>query len=248
MLPLAGGACRPSSPAPGASAAPADEQATSRPASAPRILSQPQSVAVREGDPIMLKVVADAIPAPTYQWMHDGSVIPSATAATLQVPSARASDAGAYRVTVSNDAGSVVSEPAAVAVQAVSAAPSITGLPPDLLIVEGAASVLRVDANGTGPFTYVWTKEGQPASLSTEAAFWLQTRGRRTAASTGWRCRTRLAEPPRHAGSRWPRASRSPEPAGSAAPCTLHGGRSVGVIMEPYWSHYARHALHQVRP
>jgi hypothetical protein len=92
----------------------------------------------------------------------------------LLVPSATASDAGTYRVTVSNDAGSVVSEPAAVVVQALSSPPSIAGLPPDLLIIEGAATVLKVDVKGTGPFTYVWAKEGRAALVSTEAALWLQ--------------------------------------------------------------------------
>ena len=175
LLPLTTGACRPASSDPGASAAPADVgQSPSRAASAPRILSQPQSAATREGDPIILKVVANGVPAPTYQWMHDGAVIPGATAGTLRVPSAGASDGGTYRVTVSNDAGSVVSEPAAVAVQAVSSPPTITGLPPDLLINEGAASVLKVDVSGTGPFTYVWRKESRPAFVSTEAALWLQ--------------------------------------------------------------------------
>jgi hypothetical protein len=143
---------------------PADERVTSQ----PQILTQPRSVVMTENAPLVLSVVADGIPEPSYQWRKDGVAIPGATAATFQLPSARMSDAGTYQVEVSNEAGSVLSDRAAVVVQSATESPTVTAPPQDLVTTEGASATLQLSVGGTGPFNYVWTKDGVPGTLSNE--------------------------------------------------------------------------------
>jgi len=61
-----------------------------------------------------LSVTAEAIPAPTYQWMKDGAPVAGATEATLKIDHAPTGQFGNYTVVVTNTAGSVTSEPLTV--------------------------------------------------------------------------------------------------------------------------------------
>ncbi len=82
----------------------------------PRILTQPQNVITWKNEPIVLQVTVDAMPLPAYQWSKDGADILGATEPTYRVPQARATDAGTYRVAVTNAAGTVLSNSALVTV------------------------------------------------------------------------------------------------------------------------------------
>jgi hypothetical protein len=53
-----------------------------------------------------------------YQWFRDGVALGGATNPTYTVSSAAFSDAGSYTVTISNELGSVTSEPAVATVSA----------------------------------------------------------------------------------------------------------------------------------
>jgi len=75
----------------------------------PSITQQPQSVDGIEGDAITLSVSVTGVPAPSFQWFKNGLVLEGQTAATLEFPVLKESDAGTYRVVVSNPAGSVTS-------------------------------------------------------------------------------------------------------------------------------------------
>jgi hypothetical protein len=181
LLPLACFGCGPrnaQNAAPEATAQPGSAepgQASSAPANrAPQILSQPRSVVTRENDPIVLQVVADATPPPTYQWTKDGVAIAGATGATYRGPTARRSDAGTYQVAVSNAAGSVLSNAVAVAVDPAATPPAVTGPPVDLVVGEATPAVLKVTASGAQPMAYRWTKEGRPRLVSTEAELWIR--------------------------------------------------------------------------
>ena len=87
------------------------------PLSPPTIVSQPQSVTATEGGRVVLSVVATANPAPSYRWLKDGVVIPGQSSSTLEFPALTESDAGVYRVVVSNSVGSVDSVGAVVVCQ-----------------------------------------------------------------------------------------------------------------------------------
>ncbi len=86
---------------------------------APLILSQPEPVIAATGQTAAFSVKAATVPKSTYQWFKNGKAIPGATEATLKIENASANDAAAYTVTVTNSAGNVTSQPAALTVQEV---------------------------------------------------------------------------------------------------------------------------------
>lgn len=76
---------------------------------APNILTNPASLSVAGGQSATFTVSATGIPAPSYQWLDNGTNIPAATSATYTIPAAYAGNAGSYSVIVSNAAGTVTS-------------------------------------------------------------------------------------------------------------------------------------------
>ncbi|MCI0621383.1 MAG: immunoglobulin domain-containing protein [Acidobacteria bacterium] len=82
----------------------------------PIIASQPRSRTAKIGSVVTLSVSAAATMPLSYQWQKDGENITGATANTFLIPSAAAADSGTYRVMVSNAAGTVTSQSAALVV------------------------------------------------------------------------------------------------------------------------------------
>ncbi len=76
-------------------------------ATAPTITQQPTSLSVTQGATATFTVTAAGDPPLTYQWRFSGLMgnIPGATSSTLTITNAQLSDAGNYRVIVSNAAG-----------------------------------------------------------------------------------------------------------------------------------------------
>ena len=72
------------------------------PNEAPVILGQPRSQTVLSGAPVYLSVVAEAYPAPAYQWQKDGVDLPGATRSVLSIETASFSDAGDYTCEVTS--------------------------------------------------------------------------------------------------------------------------------------------------
>ncbi len=77
--------------------------------SLPVITSQPTALAVNAGQPATFSAQAVGIPTPTYQWSHNGVPIEGSRDATLTLSTVGGADAGEYKVTASNSAGSVTS-------------------------------------------------------------------------------------------------------------------------------------------
>lgn len=92
-------------------------------------------------------------PELSYQWFHDGVLIPGATAGTYKVLSAQATDAGSYTVVVSNVAGGVTSTAATLTIS--NAAPLITSQPLSRSVVVGTNTVVTVAAVGPS-LSYQW--------------------------------------------------------------------------------------------
>jgi len=96
-------------------------------ATAPRITTHPASATVSAGASAQLSVVAAGAPEPAYQWRLNGTTLAGATASTLTISAARPADAGDYTVVVTNELGSVTSNPATLSVTAVTTPPPATG-------------------------------------------------------------------------------------------------------------------------
>lgn len=141
--------------------------------SAPAITQQPQGAAVTTGGRLSLSVVAQGTDPLAYAWQKDGVLIAGATAATFAKEPVDPADAGTYRVTVSNAAGSVTSAAAVVTVAAAPQAPSIRTQPRNAQVNVGASVVFRVTADGTPPLTYQWRRNGVPVAGATGESFML---------------------------------------------------------------------------
>lgn len=79
------------------------------PALSPNITSQSANQSASAGQPVNFAVGATGVPNPTYQWYKNGTNLPGATSATLNIASAQRSDGGTYYVVASNGSGSVTS-------------------------------------------------------------------------------------------------------------------------------------------
>jgi subtilisin-like proprotein convertase family protein len=86
------------------------------------------------------------------QWARNGSVISGATAATYVRPNVVIADAGTFRVTATNSAGSAFAEALLGVIQP---------LPPTAVVNLGGTLSLPVVAAGTG-LTYQWLRNGVP--------------------------------------------------------------------------------------
>src|SRR5690606_10534191 len=100
--------------------------------------------------------------------------ISGATAATLQIQSAQATDAASYTVRISNSAGSVTS---AAAVVSVMTPPSIIKSASGGTLIAGESLTLSVEASGTAPLQYQWFRDGaliQGATGPTLTLAWVE--------------------------------------------------------------------------
>lgn len=122
-------------------------------AATPTITSPPQSVTVNEGNTATFNVTATGSPPLSYVWRKDNVVISGANNNIYTIPNVSNSNVGAYTVTVSNNAGSVVSTAATLNVNS---APVI-GTLQSLTVNQGNSVTFSIPVNdGSGPFTYQW--------------------------------------------------------------------------------------------
>jgi hypothetical protein len=105
----------------------------------PSIVAEPQGREVGAGSPVEFTVEAKGVPAPTFQWLHDGQPIEGATNSVLSFIVSQQAHAGDYAVVVSNAAGSMTSAAATLSV--------IIPPPPSKLAEAGAALLLNWPAS-----------------------------------------------------------------------------------------------------
>ena len=86
-------------------------------AALPVIATNPVSLTKVSGETAVFVVAASGEPAPSYQWLKNGSPIDGATEPLLSISPARAADAGTYSVRVINVAGTNTSTPATLSIQ-----------------------------------------------------------------------------------------------------------------------------------
>ncbi len=153
-------------------------------AQTPAITTQPAAVSVASGATAMLNVVATGGAPLTYAWFKEARLVSFGANAGLTVTSANPGDAGAYRVVVSNSAGSAISNSVTLTVTGPGGsgggaplppapsgtAPTITTQPTSLLLTAGANATFSVVAAGTAPLRYEWRKNGRSINNATTAS------------------------------------------------------------------------------
>jgi len=80
----------------------------------PVLVSQLQGQTVVAGSAVNFSVTAGGATPLNYQWMFNGTNLPSATNSALMLTNIQAADAGAYAVVVTNSFGAVTSAPPAI--------------------------------------------------------------------------------------------------------------------------------------
>lgn len=131
-----------------------------------QITSQPVNTTVTLNGTASFTVVATGTDV-HYQWRKGSVDIPGATTDTLTLSTVQSSDAGNYRVIVSNAVSSLTSNPATLTVITPIV---ITTQPQSLTIVAGQKANFSVTATGTNP-TYQWQKGGVNIAGATARTF-----------------------------------------------------------------------------
>ena len=137
----------------------------------PSITSQPQSLAVIQGQIASFSVVASGSSPFTYQWyLNDSSVGSAGQSSTYTLNNVGTSKVGDYTVVVVNPAGSVTS---VVATLIVYVPPSITSQPSSQSVLQGQNASFSVAVSGSAPFSYQWNFNGSNMSGATNASLTL---------------------------------------------------------------------------
>jgi hypothetical protein len=143
---------------------------------AARFTRQPENRTVVVGNSVTFSVGVTGKEPLSYQWLKDGSpvgqgqisslaisgntsAISGAKTRTLTIPAAKISDAGSYRVVVTNSLGSTESSPASLVVSQSATLPGIFSQPQSKTVDAGASVTFSVVATGDAPLTYQWRKD-----------------------------------------------------------------------------------------
>jgi uncharacterized delta-60 repeat protein len=129
------------------------------------ITNQPMDLSFAEGQTASLSVGASGF-TPHYQWFKEGSALPGATTASLEIPNVTMDDAGVYSVSVSNLFGAVMSRETLLAVTIPVPLQAVVS-PADPTVFVGTPVQFRVDVEADPPFSLQWKKDGQPLAGET---------------------------------------------------------------------------------
>ncbi|MCC7373802.1 MAG: immunoglobulin domain-containing protein [Verrucomicrobiales bacterium] len=119
----------------------------------PRVLSPPLDQRVLAGQAAAFTVIAAGTRPVALQWTKDDRAIPGGTSDYLEFPATQPSDAGRYRVVITNAYGAITSAPALLEVLV---PPVITRAPAGIAVAPGDDATLSVEAAGTPPLFYQW--------------------------------------------------------------------------------------------
>jgi glucose/arabinose dehydrogenase len=118
---------------------------------APSIVTHPSNATVSEGQPATFWVTATGTAPLSYQWQKNNVAITGATTSSYTISSTQVSDAGAYRVIVSNSAGSAPSNAAQLTVTPFNAPPEATIITPAAGALYRGGDVISFSGDATDP-------------------------------------------------------------------------------------------------
>ena len=138
-----------------------DRSFTVASATPPPVIAQaPASRTLNAGDSATLTVAALGEGVLTYQWFKDGSPLPGATAPSLALANVTTTQAGLYRVEVTNAGGTTRSAAATLTVTNTATAPVILVQPSPQTVPTGGTATFTVVATGNPAPNYQWRKNG----------------------------------------------------------------------------------------
>ena len=135
----------------------------------PFITAAPVSRVTYSGGRVVFRATATGALPLSYRWQFNSNDLPSATDQLLVITNA--TNAGSYRVVVTNLLGSATSSAATLTLA--DSAPFITVQPVGQPAYLGAQSLLQVTAEGSGPLSYQWRLNGTNIAGATGSTFLL---------------------------------------------------------------------------
>jgi Subtilase family/Immunoglobulin domain/Bacterial TSP3 repeat/Immunoglobulin I-set domain len=132
----------------------------------PRILEQPVSQTTLLGTPFLLVAEVTGQKPRALQWLHDGVPILGATNVAFSPSHATMTDAGEYRLRVTNALGGVESDTTVVEIVPL----EFTSPPLVRRVRAGSAVRFKAAVKGPGPFHYQWLFNGDPVPGATNAS------------------------------------------------------------------------------
>ena len=139
----------------------------------PVITQHPTNLTLFVGGNAVFSVTAKSSETVMYQWYYNGNELPGATAQSLVIGNVTQEQAGTYRVSVLNSAGSVFSEEAVLTVEIPPAPPQFLAEPRSMTANIGESVLLNAVVSGSLPLAYQWQKNGTnlPAQISSALIF-----------------------------------------------------------------------------
>jgi len=125
-----------------------------------QFLTEPADIAADGGMTVTFHAVAGGLPAPRYQWVFQNLPIPGATSSSLTLFNVQTSDAGPYRLIITNGLSAATSAVARLSVNTNPTAASIVTAPGDYSIFVGQTAAFAVSARGYPPPAYQWQING----------------------------------------------------------------------------------------
>lgn len=125
-----------------------------------QILSSPESRSATQGESFYFRVHAVSNTPIAYQWLHNGSEIPSATSPVYGKASSKLSDAGSYQVRISSNGQTVFSSLATLQVNTAAVALDVIKQPQGVSLVQGQTLSLNVATNIDEEVEIRWQKNG----------------------------------------------------------------------------------------
>jgi len=158
---------------PGGSATSTTAVVTITAATLPNITTQPQDADLFTGQYYQIFVGANSNAPLTYQWYRNGVAIAGAIYSYYYLSPASAGNAGEYSVAVTSPAGTVTSGSATITVSS-TLPPRITSQPSSQpYAIIGSSASFYVSAEGTGPLTYQWYRNGVALVNGTSSSLYL---------------------------------------------------------------------------
>lgn len=155
-----------------------------------RITQQPQSQSLNPGGNVTLSVTATGGYSTDarlrYQWRKDDKDLANGTSANLTLSNLSASDAGAYYCVVTQihqvgqgsevtNLSSAVSQRATLTINQAISEVRLEQSPPNSVLATSSRVELSAKADGTGPFTYQWRRNGADIPEATSSTYLIES-------------------------------------------------------------------------
>lgn len=131
---------------------------------------------------VTLTVSATGTPAPAYQWLKNGAIVPGWTSATLTMVAVTTNDTATYSAMATNSAGTATSTSSLVTITPpgstitppptpTTVAPVIYTQPASQTVAAGATATFTITAEGVPAPTFQWRKNGVNLAGATTMTF-----------------------------------------------------------------------------